>query len=182
MGLKIENKATVRFNEQKLIKHLNSVLDTLPREHLRGINKLVLVDYVNDPRVDAKLRRELPGLYHPKLPGSPQAWIEIALAPLRPDASFWKRISASLAFKANVTTTLLSLVGQHYCMTLSHGIRKDQYEQAVRSYVERQLSLYARSQKGFRAWLFRPLQPMLERLARWLRKKQREHMKKTSRP
>jgi hypothetical protein len=181
MSLKIENKATLKFNQEKLTKHLTSVLESVPREHLRGLNKLVLVDYVSDSRVDAKLRRELPGLYHPKLPGSPHAWIEIALGPLRPDASFWKRFSARLAFKANVTTTLLSLIGQHYCLTLSHGIGKDQYEQAVRSYVERQLSHYARSRKGFRAWLFRPLQPALERLARWLRKKHLQAMKSSKR-
>jgi hypothetical protein len=177
MILKLENKTTVKINPDKLTRHINSVIESVPREHLRGLNKLVLVDYINDSRIDAKQRSELPGLYHPKMPGSPQAWLEIALCPLKPEGSLWKRLSSRLALKANVTTALLSLIGQHYYLTLSHGVRKTQYEQAVKSYVDKQLTAYGRTRKGFRAWLFRPLQPALEKLARWLRKKQEEQLK-----
>ncbi len=173
--MKIENRATVNLNYQKLTEHLRSVLETVPREHLRGVSKLVLVDYITDSRLDPQMRRELPGLYHPRMPGSPQAWLEIALKPLTPEGSLWKRLSARLALRANITATLLSLIAQHYYLTLSHGVRKEQYEHAVRSYVDRQLSLYARTRKGFRAWLVRPLLPWLERLARWLQKKQRTY-------
>lgn len=177
MGLKIENHATVKLNYQKLMAHIQEVLETVPREHLRGVSKLVLVDYVSDRRLDLAKRQELPGLYHPKMPGSPQAWLEIALRPLAPEqGSLWKRLSARLAMKANVTATLLSLIAQHYCLTLSHGVKKEQYEQAVRSYVERQLSLYARTRKGLRARLIRPFLPALERLASWLQKKHRQHL------
>ncbi len=170
--MKIENRATVNLNYQKLMAHIHSVLEIVPKEHMRGVSKLVLVDYITDSRVDPQMRRELPGLYHPKMPGSPQAWMEIALKPLTPEGSFWKRLSARLALRANVTATLLSLIAQHYYLTLSHGVRKEQYEQAVRSYVDRHLSLYARTRKGLRAWLIRPFLPWLERLARWLQRKQ----------
>ncbi|GBC82636.1 hypothetical protein HRbin10_01764 [bacterium HR10] len=171
MTLKIESRTTVRLNLQKLTEHIHSVLETIPREHLRGVSKLVLVDYVTDSRLDPQTRRELPGLYHPRMPGSPHAWLEIALKPLTPEGSFWKRLSARLALKANVTATLLSLIAQHYYLTLSHGVRKGQYEQAIRSYVDRQLSIYARTRKGWRARLIRPFLPWLEKLARWLQKK-----------
>jgi len=169
MALKIENKATVKLNYEKLIKHLNSVADSIPREHLRGLSKVVLVDYVSEPRLDPKQRAELPGLYHPKVPTSPQPWLEIALTPLSPKGSLWNRFSSRLALKANVTATFLSLVGQHYYLTLSHGVKKSQYEQAVKAYVERQISAHARSRKGIRAWLLRPFLPLLERLGKWLR-------------
>jgi hypothetical protein len=171
--MKIENRATIKLNYSKLIAHLNSVLEIIPREHLRGVSKLVLVDYVTDSRLNPQMRRELPGLYHPKMPGSPQAWMEIALKPLTPEGSFWKRLSARLALRANVTATLLSLIAQHYYVTLSHGVRKEQYEQAVRSYVDRHLALYARTRTGLRARLIRPFLPWLERLARWVHKHQR---------
>src|SRR5688500_17820277 len=47
--IKIENQATIdlpAYTEQ----HINKALDFLPSEHLRGIEKLKLVDFINDPR------------------------------------------------------------------------------------------------------------------------------------
>lgn len=177
MTIKIENKSTIKLNLDKLTHHINSVLDTLPKAHLRGISKIILVDRIEEPRLDPTMRAQLPGLYHPKMPGS-LPWLEIALSTLRTDTTWYKRLGRRLSFNANVTTTLLSLVAQHYYLTLSHGVKKDQIEPAIRAYVERQLAVYARSRKGFVATLLKPLRPLLERLGRWLQKRYREELKK----
>jgi hypothetical protein len=172
MALKIENKSTIRINPEKLVKHIRSIIEALPGEHIRGLGRLIIVDYISEPKLDVKQRDELPGLYHPKLPGSPQAWLEIALSPIRAEnRGLWERLKGRLAFKANVTATVISLIGQHYYMTLSHGVRKTQYEQAVRNYVEKQLTAYSRSRRGLLPWLMRPIRPYLEKLAKWLAKR-----------
>ncbi len=176
MDIKIENQSTVKLNLNKIINHINSVLETVPPAHLRGISKILLVDRLEDPRLDATQRAELPGLYHPRLPGSPP-WLEIALETLRSDTTWYKRWGRRLTFKANLTATLFSLIGQHYYLTLSHGVRKTQYEAAVRSYVERQMTAYAESRRGIRAALLKPFKPALDRLARWLRKRYLQEMK-----
>lgn len=179
MDIKIENKSTAKLNLDKIINHINSVLETVPPAHLRGISKILLVDRLEDPRLDAAQRAEVPGLYHPRLPGSPP-WLEIALETLRSDTTWYKRWGRRLTFKANLTATLLSLIGQHYYLTLSHGVRKTQYEAAVRSYVERQMTAYAESRRGIRAALLKPFKPVLDRLARWLRKRYLQEMKGSS--
>ena len=179
MAIKIDNTSTVKLNIEKLIKHMNSVLESVPQAHLRGITKIVLVDRIEEPRLDPAQRAELPGLYHPKLPGSP-AWLEVALLTLRSDTSWIKQLGRRLTFKTNVTATLLSLIGQHYYLTLSHGIKKSQYESAVRSYVEKQFAVYAESRKGLRFLLLKPFKPYLEKLGKWLRKRYEMELKKQS--
>jgi hypothetical protein len=177
MAIKIENKSTIKLNFDKLTHHINSVLDTVPPAHLRGISKIILVDRVEEPRLDPAQRAELPGLYHPKMPGS-LPWLEMALLTLRTDTTWYKRLGRRLGFKANVTTTLLSLVAQHYYLTLSHGVKRSQIEPAIRAYVEKQVTVYAQSRKGIRAALLKPLRPVLERFGRWLQKRYREELKK----
>jgi hypothetical protein len=177
MAIKIDNTATVNLNIEKLMKHINSILESVPQAHLRGISKIVIVDRIEEPRLDPTQRAELPGLYHPKLPGSP-AWMEVALLPLRSDSSWIKRLGRRLTFKTNVTATLLSLIGQHYYLTLSHGIKKSQYESAVRNYVEKQFAVYTESKRGFRYFLLKPFKPYLEKLGKWLRKRYEMELKK----
>jgi len=177
MAIKVENKSTVKIRVEKLTNHINSVLESVPQAHLRGISKIILVDRIEEPRLDPAQRSELPGLYHPKMPGSPP-WLEIALLTLRTDTTWYKRLGRRLGFKANVTTTLLSLIAQHYYLTLSHGVKRSQVEPAVRAYVEKQLTVFAGSRKGIRAALLRPFRPPLEKLARWLRKRYQEELKK----
>ncbi|MBI4470529.1 MAG: hypothetical protein HY650_14535 [Acidobacteria bacterium] len=177
MPLKIENQITLKINFEKLQRHLEAVLEVIPPEHTRGLTKLVVVDQIQEPRLDAKQRAELPGLYHPRMPGS-APWLEVALLPLLPKDSFWKRISGRLSFKPNVTGVMLSLIGQHYHMTLGHGVKKSQYEQAVRAYVEKQFAEFNRRRGGWRAKLFRPFQPYLEKWAKALRKRYDQEARK----
>lgn len=177
MPLKIENQNTLNINFAKLQKHLEAVLEVIPPEHTRGLTKIVVVDQIGEPRLDPKQRAELPGLYHPKMPGS-APWLEIALRPLLPKESFWKRIGGRLSFKPNVTGVMLSLIGQHYHLTLVHGVKKGQYEQAVRAYVEKQFAEYNRRRGGWRAKLFKPIQPLLEKWAKKLKKRYDEEARK----
>jgi hypothetical protein len=181
MIVKIENKSGIKLNNKKLNDHMSSILDSIPQAHLRGISKIVLVDRIEESRLGLGQQADLPGLYHPKMPGSPP-WLEIALVPLHEDRSLVKRLEKRLTFKASVSATLLSLIAQHYYLTLSHGIKKSQFELAVRTYVEKQYRAYSDSKGGIRATLLRPLRPYLERFARWLQHRSENVRKSHEKP
>ena len=179
MAIKIENFSQVKL-PKKTEERITSILESLPREHLRGIDRVRLVESINDPRLKAvQQRTELPGLYHPRQGGQP-AWIEIAVGVLLPRSRpFFKRIMPRLSFKGNLAAILFSLVGQHYYLTLRHSIKRGQIEPSVRAYTEKHLRLWNERQHGMRAKLFRPLQPTLERWARLLQKKAATERKKS---
>src|SRR3954469_25163892 len=101
--LKIENQASFALpkgTEEQIYK----ILDYLPTEHVRGLEKVKIVDYINDPRLqkmDVPLKGDLPGLYHPKMQNQ-NAFLEIATgALLQPTEGFAKRWMAKQSFKAN---------------------------------------------------------------------------------
>ncbi|MBO0723787.1 MAG: hypothetical protein J2P41_23380, partial [Blastocatellia bacterium] len=159
---------------KKTEETINSVLDTVPVEHLRGLSRIVLVDRViTDSRMakmTAQSGSELPGLYHPRQ-GNQQPWCEIAMGMLLPRESFFKRFAGRMNYKPNLAYLVLSLQAQHYFLTLSHGIKKNQYEGAIRSYVEQYHKTWREKESGWRGRLFKPLQPYLEKWVRSLRKK-----------
>ena len=67
MPIKIENKATIKA-PRTTDEVIQSAFDTVPREHLRGLNRVVLVDQIRpDARLSIPSTTELPGLYHPRL-------------------------------------------------------------------------------------------------------------------
>jgi hypothetical protein len=171
MAIKIENKATIKL-PKKTEETIQSVFNVVPKEHTRNLNKIVLVDRVIlDARIQAPNVTELPGLYHPKQ-GNIQPWCEIALGSLLATSEgFFKRLAARLNFKPNLAYLVLSLQAQHYHLTLSHGIKKHQYEGAMRSYIERYHQIWRDQQAGWRAKLFKPLRPWLDKWARQLRKR-----------
>ena len=171
MLVKVENKSGIKL-PKKTEETIQNVLGAVPREHLRGLGRVVLVDrIIPDSRVQLPTATELPGLYHPKQGGS-QPWFEIALnSLLLPSEGFFKRLAARLNFKASLAYLTLSLQAQHYHFTLSHGLKKHQYEGAIRSYVEKHLVTWRESQGGWRMKLFKPLQPFLEKWSRKLKKK-----------
>ena len=178
MAIKIENKSNLKL-PSKTEETINSVLDCVPREHLRGLNRVVLVDrIVPDSRIQLPTTTELPGLYHPRQ-GTSQPFFEIALnALLMPTEGFFKRIAARLNFKASLAYLTLSLQAQHYHFTLSHGLKKHQYEGAIRSYVEKHLEGWRESQGGWRVKLFKPLRPWLEKWSKKLKKRYEQEQKK----
>lgn len=173
--LKIENQAGFDLpkdtNEQ-----IYKILDYLPMEHLRGLEKVKLVDFINDPRLakmDVPVKGDLPGLYHPKM-GTQNAFVEMSMgALLQPTEGFAKRWMAKQSFKSNLAGLIFSLVGQHYYLTLRHSVKKQNLEPQIRQYAEKNLREWGEKQNAnsWRAKLFKPLRPYIERWAKWLNKK-----------
>ena len=179
MAIKIENQV-----ERNLPKNTNeqieAAFDSLPREHTRGLERIRLVEFITEPRLKGQFQAtELPGLYHPRQ-GPKGPWLEVAMGVLLPaDKPIHKRIVPRLSFKGNLAAVIFSLVGQHYHLTLRHSLKKTQLEPAVRMYTEKQLKAWNEKKHSFRAKLFKPLQPTLERWAKALNKKAATEKKKS---
>lgn len=167
--IEFETQRTPPKNTQNQIE---KVLECIPREHLRGIERIKLVDKISDPRLrNQQSGTDLPGLYHPRQ-GAKQAWLEIAIGVLLPrPKSMFKRIMPRLSFKGNLSAIIFSLIGQHYYITLRHSIKRNQIETAVRTYTEKHLRIWHERQHSVRSKLFKPLQPKLERWGRALQKR-----------
>jgi hypothetical protein len=177
MPIKIDNLSSRQTLPGKLTDTINRIVDATPREHLRGLERIRLVDAINDPRLRMGGMTNLPGLYHPKQ-GAQAAWLEIALDALLPDSiPFYKKWAARLSFKSNLAAVVYSLIGQHYLITLRHSVKKGQFEQSVRAYTEKQMKKWGENEHTFRSRLFKPLQPTLERWARSLQKKAKAQKK-----
>jgi hypothetical protein len=181
--IRIENQASFDLPKDTE-QHLQKVLDFLPIEHVRGLEKVKLVDFINDPRLknlDVPLKGDLPGLYHPKV-GNQAAWLEMSMgALLQPTEGFAKRFMAKQGFKGNLAGLVFSLVGQHYFLTYKHSVKKQSLEPQIRQYAEKNLRTWSdeQSKHSIRARLFKPFRPMLERWAKWLNKKASEAQKKS---
>ena len=176
--MKIENKSTLKL-PSKTDEIIDGVFEVLPREHLRGMTRVVLVDQIDpDSRIAAANLGELPGLYHPRQ-ANLQPWCEISVGTLlQRNEGVMKRLAAMLNYKPNLAYLVLSLQAQHYYLTLSHGIKKHQYEGAIRSYVEQYHKAWREKQSGWRGRLFKPLQPVIDRWAKKLRKRYDEEKKR----
>ena len=180
--VKLENQASFPL-PKGTEQHVNKVLDFLPTEHIRGLDRIKLVDYINDPRLknmDVPPKGDLPGLYHPRA-GNQAPFIEIAVAALlQPTEGFAKKWMAKQSFKGNVAGLLFSLVGQHYYLTLRHSVKRQSLEPQIRQYAEKNLRVWSEQQSegSFRAKLFKPLRPTIERWAKWLNKKAADAQKK----
>jgi len=178
--IKIENQyeGTLPKNTAPLIER---ALDSLPREHTRGIERVRLVNFISEPRLKGQVEATtLPGLYHPRQ-GAKGPWLEIAMSVLLPgDKPIHKRIIPRLSFKGNVAAVLFSLVGQHYHLTLRHSVKRTQVEPAVRLYTEKQLKAWNEKQHSLRARIFKPIQPTLERWGKSLQKRAAQEKKKAA--
>lgn len=179
--VRVENHATFALpkDTDSLIE---KAMDYLPTEHIRGLEKVKLVDFINDPRLknlEMPMKGDLPGLYHPKQ-GNQAAWLEMSMgALLQPTESFAKRWMAKTAFKSNLAGLIFSLVGQHYYITLRHSVKKTGLEPQIRQYAEKNLRSWSESQNAnsLRAKIFKPFRPTIERWAKWLNKKAAEAKK-----
>lgn len=176
--MKIENLSQIKLPKNALTL-VENVVESVPKEHLRGIDKVRLVDAISDARLKAlPSKSELPGLYHPRQ-GAQQAWLEVAVGVLLPRSKpFLKRLMPRLSYKGNLAAIIFSLIGQHYYMTLKHSVKKGQLEQSVRAYTEKRLRTWHEQQHSFRARLFKPLQPTLERWSRSLQKRAKAEKKR----
>jgi len=178
MAIKIEDKSDGKL-PRNTISNVEKILTSVPKEHLRGIDRVRLVEYITDSRarLPAKLT-QLPGLYHPRQ-GTQQPWLEVALGALIPrDKPMLKQIVPRLSFKGNLAAVVFSLVGQHYYLTLRHSVKRGQLEPAVRTYVEKQLKSWNEQQHSFRANMFKTIQPTLERWGKTLQKRAAAERKK----
>lgn len=178
MAIKIENQYEAKLPRNTLA-NVESVIASVPREHLRGVERLRIVDRITEPRARMAAKgTDLPGLYHPRQ-GTQGAWFEVAIVPLTSaNKPFHKRIVPRLSFKGNLAAVIFSLVGQHYYFTLRHSVKRGQVEPAVRAYVEKQLKAWNQEQHKIRAKLFKPLQPTLERWSKSLAKRAAQEKKK----
>lgn len=180
MAIKIENLSDLKL-PRRTEERLSKMLECVPREHLRGIERVRLVNTISDPRVRVPQASQLPGLYHPRQ-GNQPAWLEVSINALLPsDRSFFKRLMPRLSFKGQLASVVFMLIGQHYHLTLRHSVKKDRLEQAVRAYTEKHLRIWSAREHGFRARLFKPLQPTFERWARTLQRRAASERKKGAR-
>jgi hypothetical protein len=176
MPIKVENFSTIKPRVD-LEAIINQIFDTVPKEHTRGITKVVIVDEIKDPRLQALTSQSQPVLYHPKTPGS-SAFIEIGLGVfLSKKENFIKRLANRLNLKANLVGAILASIGQHYHLTYSHSIKKARYEAPVRAYVEKYFIVWRERNGGWRTRFFKPLHPYMERLDKWMRRKVLEQKK-----
>ncbi|MEK6324026.1 MAG: hypothetical protein AABN33_20480 [Acidobacteriota bacterium] len=175
MNVKIEVLSSK--SNKNLNRNVEKVLEVVPQEHLRGLSKIVLVDTIMEPRLSASQRASLPALYHPKM-GGQSAWAEVSMSVLAPKEKFPKRLLTKLALKSNLAQVVLSLVAQHYQLTLSKGVKKTLLEPAIKSYVERHFEKWREQQGGLRVRLLKPFKPQLDRLARKLAKRYKAELAK----
>jgi len=181
--IRVENQAKFELPKETEAQ-IGKILDFIPTEHLRGLEKIRLVNFINDPRLknmDVPIKGDLPGLYHPKM-GNQNAWLELSMgALLQPTESFSKRWMAKSSFKGNIAGLIFSLVGQHYYLTLRHSVKKQNLEPQIRQYAEKNLKSWSEKQQvnNFRTKLFKPFRPHIEKWAKWLNKKALEQQKKS---
>lgn len=175
MNVKVEVLSGAPIKD--LNRKVEKVLDIVPAEHLRGLSKIVLVDTITEPRLTAMQRATLPALYHPRMAGQ-SAWAEVSLSVLAPKEKFPKRLLTRLALKSNLAQVVLSLVAQHYHLTLSKGIKKTLLEPAIKSYVEKHFDKWREKEGGLRVRLLKPFKPQLDKFAKKLAKKYKQELAK----
>jgi hypothetical protein len=173
--IRIENTSTLKLPKDTEAT-INKVLDFLPVEQYRGVERIKLVDFINDPRLknmDVPMKGDLPGLYHPRVQNQ-APWFELSMAALlQPTEGFVKKFMAKSSFKGNIAGLIFSLVGQHYYLTLRHSVKRTSLEPQIRQYAEKNLKVWSEKQNegSIRAKIFKPFRPYLERWAKWLNKK-----------
>jgi hypothetical protein len=175
MNVKLETVS--RLPVSRMEEKVEKILAVIPAEHLRGFSKIVFVETITEPRLSAIQRANLPALYHPKLPGQ-TAWAEVATTVIAPKKKFPKSLLTKLALKSNLAQVILSLVAQHYYLTLSKGIKKNQLETVCRQYVEKHFESWREREGGVRVRLLKPFKPFLDRMAKKLAKRYKEELQR----
>src|SRR5882757_3174227 len=168
--VRIDNASSITL-PKNTESNIYKTLDFLPIEQVRGIERIKLVDFINDPRLknlDTPIKGDLPGLYHPRA-GNQAPWLEMSMgALLQPTEGFVKKFMAKSSFKGNIAGLLFSLVGQHYYLTQKHSVKRTSLESQIRQYAEKNLKVWSEKQAegSWRAKLFKPFRPYLERWAK----------------
>src|SRR5258708_32163770 len=110
MAVRVENQFEGKLPRNTVV-NVESALASVPREHLRGIERLRIVSVITDPRAKVAAKgTELPGLYHPRQ-GVQGAWFEVAITPLvSAGKPFHKRIIPRISFKGTPFRAFFPLV------------------------------------------------------------------------
>ncbi len=177
-GIRTEKSTQFKIENQSSSadENIQKIIAFLPAEHLRGLERIRLVDFINNPQLKnspVPIKGDLPGLYHPKVQGK-SAWLEISIGALvQPTENFSKRWMAKTSFKSNLAGLIFSLVAQHYYFTLRHSVKKQNLEPQIRQYAQKNLKEWSEKQSAGskRAKFFKPFRPYMERWAKWLNKK-----------
>lgn len=185
MALKIENQSSLNLPKDTEAT-IEKIIKSVPSEHLRGLERVRLVDFIKHPQQlknsATPIKGDLPGLYHPRI-ANKGAWLEVSTgALLKPTESFATRWVSKSSFKGNLAGLIFSLIGQHYYLTLRHSIKRQNLESQIRQYAEKYLKAWSEKQASTsrRAKLFKPLRPYMERWAKWVNKKASAAQKKRS--
>jgi hypothetical protein len=175
MNVKIEHKSSQ--DTAKYEANIQKALNILPTEHLRGLNKIVMVDQITEPRISQAQRETLPALYHPRM-GGQMAWAEIAMAVVKPKKRFPQNLFVMLTMKSNLAQIIFSLGAQHYYFTLAKGIKKNQLEIVCRQYTEKSFEKWREQEGGWRVKLLKPFRPYLDKFAKRLATKYKTELEK----
>ena len=155
---------------------IHGILDFLPLEHRRGIEKLTLVDFIEEGGLkEAKgdFKDNLPYMYYPRMQNK-SARMEISMMSLlKPLGKFSERWMAKSSFKSSMASAIFVMVGQHYYLTMKHSVKKDNLQAKIQRYAQDNLRKWSeiQSEKSWRGRIFKPLRPLMERWAKWLNKK-----------
>lgn len=190
-GIRTEKSTRIKIENQSSLdlpkgaeETIQKIISFIPTEHIRGLEKLRLVDFIKHPQmkgVSVPVKGDLPGLYHPRTQNQ-SAWLEISTgALLQPTEKFAKRWMAKTSFNSNIAGLIFSLVGQHYYLTLRHSVKKTNLEPQIRQYAQKNLKDWSEknTENSRRARLFKPIRPYMERWAKWLNKKAADAQKKS---
>jgi hypothetical protein len=161
---------------KKTEENIHEILDFLPLEHRRGIEKLKLVDFIEEGGLkEAKgdFKDNLPYMYYPRMQNK-SARMEISMMSLlKPLGKFTERWMAKSSFKSSLASAIFVMVGQHYYLTMKHSVKKDNLQAKIQRYAQENLRNWSeqQSEKSWRGKIFKPLRPLMERWAKWLNKK-----------
>lgn len=153
MNIKIENLSEKRIIGGILKRKVNKLIRTIPKDHLMGIDKIVIVDEIHD-----KKKRGLGGVYRKKEHGEACS-IELSINAIfkgMPKIFFFVPFISVFS----LADVLYHEIGHHYHNKFSHGINKKKEEILVEKYS------LEMSKKKFKWWSYflTPFTPLVKYL------------------
>jgi hypothetical protein len=140
VSIKIENHYIDRISYFSVEKEIRRLISVTPKEHLVGLDKIVIVDELRDKRV-----RDGAAMYMKKN-GIEPSFIEISLN------SIYREVPTCLLYLPIFAKMLLAFVlyheiGHHYYYNFSHGKKGEKKETFADNYSKQMIK------KAFKIWL-----------------------------
>lgn len=155
MKVNIENNVSKRMFWFNIDKAINNLLNVIPKEHLVGLEKIIVVDDIK-----LKKKKKAAGSYRAKIGWDP-AVIELSIK------SIYKGMPKILFLfpfvaKFSIASVLFHEIGHHHHHKFKHGIGRSKKETFAEDYSKTMLK------KAFWGWkiILRPISPLI----RWLAK------------